>query len=93
MCVALAAIAVLNLADILTTRAVVGHGAIESNPLSAILLTNGRVELVKAIVLAGLIYRVPRRRATVALHAVLWFVAGFYALTVMSNLLVLQRLS
>ena len=92
--VAVAVIAVLNLADIVTTRVVLAHtGATESNPLASALLSGGRVGLIKAIVLLGLIVRVPRRRPTVAFHAVLWFVAGFYVLTVVSNLLVLYRVS
>ena len=92
--VAVAAIAVLNLCDLLTTRAVLSHqGAIEGNPLAALLLTNGTVGLLKAGVIAALVFRVWRRRPTIAFHALLWFVAGFYALTVLSNLLALQRLS
>ncbi len=92
--VAVAAIALLNLADILTTNAVLHHtGALESNPLASALLSGGRVGLVKAIVLLGLILRVPKRLPTVAFSAVLWFVAVFYFLTVVSNLLVLQRLT
>ena len=43
--------------------------------------------------LLALIVRIPRRRPTVALHAVLWFVSGFYFLTVVSNLLVLYRVA
>ena len=92
--IAVAAIAVLNLADILTTKAVLAHtGAVESNPLASALLSGGRVGIIKAIVLLGLIIRVPKRAPTVAFNAVLWFVAGFYFLTVVSNLLVLQKLS
>jgi len=75
-----------------TTRVVLAHSnATESNPLASALLAGGRVGLIKAGVLLALILRVPRRRPTVALHAVLWFVAGFYFLTVVSNLLVLQK--
>ena len=92
--VAVAVIALLNLADILTTNAVLRHtGAVESNPLASALLSGGRVGLIKAIVLLGLIIRVPRRVPTVAFNALLWFVAGFYFLTVVSNLLVLHRVS
>ena len=92
--VALAVIAVLNLADIVTTNAVLSHtGAIESNPLASALLAGGRVGLVKAAALLILILRLPRRRPTVAYHAILWFVAGFYFLTVLSNLLVLRRVA
>ena len=92
--VAVAAIALLNLADIVTTKIVLAHtGATESTPLASALLSGGRVGLIKAIVLLALIVRVPRRRPTVAFHAVLWFVAGFYFLTVVSNLLVLYRVA
>jgi hypothetical protein len=93
--VAVAAIAVLNLLDLITTHAALSHpGAIEGNPLSALLLTNGIVGVLKAAVLGLLILRVSRkRRPTIAFHATLWFVAGIYALTVLSNLLLLQRLS
>ena len=90
--VALAAIAVLNLLDIWTTNVVLSHtGAVESNPLAGALLAGGRVGLIKAAALLVLIVRLPRRRPTVAYHAVLWFVAGFYFLTVVSNLLVLRK--
>jgi len=92
--VALAAIAVLNLLDIWTTKVVLAHtGAVESNPLAGALLAGGRVGLIKAAALLVLIVRLPRRRPTVAYHAVLWFVAGFYFLTVVSNLLVLRRVA
>jgi hypothetical protein len=92
--VAVAVIALLNLADIITTNAVLRHtGAVESNPLASALLSGGRVGLLKAIVLVGLIIRVPRRVPTVAFNALLWFVAGFYFLTVVSNVLVLHRVS
>lgn len=94
MAVAVAAIAVLNVADLITTHAVLRHaGGIEGNPLAALLLNGGRVALLKAGVIVALVVRVPRRRPTVAFHAVLWFVAGFYALTVLSNLLALKRLA
>jgi hypothetical protein len=93
MAVAVAAIALLNLADLVTTYVILRHpGAIESNPLSSLLLANGWVGLIKGGVIVGLVYRIPRRRPTVAFLALLWFVAGFYFLTVVSNLLALQRL-
>jgi len=93
MAVAVAAIALLNLADLVTTFVLLHHpGAIESNPLSALLLANGWVGLIKGGVIVALVYRIPRRRPTVAFLALLWFVAGFYFLTVISNLLAIQRL-
>jgi len=92
--IALAAIAVLNLLDIVTTNAVLSRtGAVESNPLAGALLAGGKVGLIKAAALFVLIVRLPRRRPTVTYHAVLWFVAGFYFLTVVSNLLVLRRIT
>jgi uncharacterized membrane protein len=93
--VAVAAIAVLNLLDLVTTHAVLSHpGAIEGNPLSALLLTNGVVGVLKAVILVALVFRIYRgRRMSIGFHATLWFVAGFYALTVLSNVLLLQRLT
>lgn len=94
MCVAVAAIAILNLADLITTHAALAlSGGMESNPLSALLISTGMVGVIKAAVIVALIIRIPRQRPTVGLHAILWFVAGFYGLTVLSNLLVIQRLS
>jgi hypothetical protein len=90
--VALAALALLQLADILTTRAMIARGAIESNPLAAVLLPSGHVEMVKAALVVVLAYRVHIRRPTVAFTAALWFGAGIYCLTVISNLLILNRL-
>lgn len=90
--IAVAAIALFNLFDVITTRAMLARGAIESNPLAALLLPHGRVELFKAAVLGFLVLRVIKRRPTIGFTAALWFGAGFYALTVVSNLLILQRL-
>jgi len=90
--VALAAIAVFNLLDIITTHALLARGAMESNPLAAMLLPGGKVEVVKVLVLAGLGWRVMKRRPSVAFTVGLSFVAGFYFLTIVSNGLILSRL-
>ena len=76
--VAIAAVAVLNLFDILTTRAVLAHGAIESNPLAKFLLPGGKVEAVKVLILIGLGWRVAKRPPSIAFAAGLWFAAGFF---------------
>jgi len=90
--VAVAYIALLNLADIITTNAVLAHtGALESNPLAAALLSGARVGLIKAGVVLLLVLRVPRPMPTIAFNAVMWFVAGFYFLTALNNLFVLRR--
>ena len=89
---AIAAIAVFNLLDVITTHALLAHGAIESNPLAAMLLPGGKVELIKAMVLAGLGWRVMKGRTSVAFTMGLWFAAGFYFLTIVSNGLILSRL-
>ena len=88
---AIAAIAVFNLLDILTTHALLARGAIESNPLAALLLPGGKVELFKVVILGALGWRVMKRKPTVAFAAGLWFVAGFYFLTIVSNVLILSR--
>src|SRR5579862_877538 len=74
--VAIAAVAVLNLADVVTTRMLLARGAIESNPLSSILLSGGRVELLKAGLVAALALRLLRRPATIAFAAAMWFAVG-----------------
>ncbi|MHB8465560.1 MAG: DUF5658 family protein [Acidimicrobiales bacterium] len=91
--VAVAAVAVFNLLDIVTTRTLLARGAIESNPLAGLLLQGGGVEIAKLALVAGLAWRVARRRPSVAFAAAVWFVAGFYFLTVVSNLLILSRIS
>ena len=88
---ALAALAVLQLLDIITTRAMLADGAIESNPLASFLLSAGHIEMVKAGLVVVLALRLIRRRPTIAFTAALWFGAGFYFLTVVSNLLILNR--
>lgn len=91
--VALVAIAVLNVADVVTTRALLGRGATESNPLAGLLLGGYRVEAVKFAALAVLGFRFHRNPSpSVGRVAAAWFVAGFYFLTVVSNLLILRRL-
>jgi hypothetical protein len=90
--VALAVIGVFNLLDVITTRAMLARGAIESNPLAAFLLPGGYAEMIKAGVVVGLAVCVMRRRPTIAFTAAMWFGAGFYFLTVVSNMLILNRL-
>ena len=91
--IALAAIAVFNLLDVITTRAMLARGAIESNPLAALLLPGGFAEMIKVGVVVGLAVCVMRRRPTLGFAAAMWFGAGFYFLTVVSNLLILNRVS
>ena len=91
--VAVAAVAIFNLLDVITTRTMLARGAIESNPLASLLLVGGRVEVIKILLVVGLAWRVLRRPPSVAFAAAVWFVAGFYFLTVVSNLLIISRLS
>jgi hypothetical protein len=91
--VAVAAVGVFQLLDIVTTHIMLAHGAIESNPLAKFLLAGGRVEVIKVALVIALAWRVLRRPPTVAFSAGVWFVAGFYFLTVVSNLLIIARLS
>ncbi len=90
--IAIAVIGVLNLLDLVTTRIMLAHGALESNPLSSFLLPSGSVAVVKAGIIVGLVFCVLRRRPSLQFTVATWFLAGFYFLTIVSNLLIIQRL-
>ncbi len=92
---ALVALACLNLADIVLTRLVLAHTGVaaEGNPLARLLLTDYRVELVKAAILCGLGYRIVRSRSTSQnLLCACWAAVGYYVMTVAVNAMVLASL-
>ena len=89
--IALAAIAVLNAADIVTTRAALASTptAREGNPIAWWLLDNGLLEVAKLATLAALcvlVFRVRRHREWV--NVALWLIVGWYAAAVFGNVLV-----
>jgi len=91
--IALVALVVLNAADLVTTRLALARGGIEANPLAKIMLTGYRVEIVKALALLALAWRVMTRNPTLWVALAAWAVTGVYAMTVVSNVLSLLALS
>lgn len=89
---ALGLLVVLNVADLITTRAFLAAGAIEANPLGAFLIDRGWVGWVKGLLLLGLGIKVLRSPARVGTTSMLWFVVGVYATVVTVNLMALRAL-
>ena len=90
--VAVVALAVLNIIDVVSTTialSLAGHNGlrlVEGNPLARLLIPNGRVEVVKVVVIAALVLNTVRKPVTVAIHAALWVVVGIYIATIVNNL-------
>ena len=79
----LSLIVALNIADVLTTKAIAGR---ELNPVAGWLLERGGLEWAKLAILAAVVVlgiRVPRRPWV---GPALWLVAGAYSLVVAVNL-------
>lgn len=91
--VAVLALAVLNVADVLTTRLILAHGAVEADPLSALLLQGGALLWAKVLILAALFVAVLTRRPRVGVMALACGAAGMYATAVVSNLLILRMVA
>lgn len=91
--IALVALVALNTADLVTTRLALARGGIEANPLAKVMLSGYRVEIVKAVALLALAWRVMTRTPTLWVALAAWAVTGVYAMTVVSNILSLVALS
>jgi len=95
---ALVVLAVLNVADIITTHidlamaAQHGRRLVEGNPIASVLPPNGRVEAVKIALLAALGWRVFRRPPSVQLLVATWATVAVYVFTVANNVLAMGRL-
>lgn len=87
---ALAVLAVLNGADVVTTHMLLGHRGVEANPLSALLLASRSLLWVKLGVLGLLGVKVLNSRPRLGVMGIACFAAGIYATAVLSNLLVLH---
>lgn len=85
-------LALLNAADLLTTRAFLAAGVPEANPIAAALITTGWLGFVKAGVILGLGLRVLHGRPTLPTTCALYVVVGIYAAVVAVNLLTLGAL-
>lgn len=89
---ALAMLVVLNVLDLLTTKAFLARGIDEGNPLSDVLLRNGAMPFVKGAVLCALAWRIVRGAPRLGPTCALWFVTGIYTMTITVNLMVLRSL-
>ena len=89
---AVAVLAILNLTDVVSTTVALSLSArngirlVEGNPLARLLIPEGRVEILKLVVIAALALNTVRRPVTVGIHAALWAVVGIYAATIVNNL-------
>jgi hypothetical protein len=82
----------LNIADIVTTRAVLGRGGSESNPLmQGIIDSTIQASLVKLLCLAAVVTLVLRSRHPLRVAWTLGAVDVWYAFVVVWNLAVLAR--
>jgi hypothetical protein len=96
--VALGALVLLNMADLLTTHidlsmaASHGRHLVEGNPLAKAMSATGRVAVAKGLLLGLLAWRAFRRGVSLSVLCATWAVAGIYAMTVVSNLLALTAL-
>lgn len=88
--VAIVLIALLNGADVLTTRLVIARSGVEANPLAGVLLSNGALLWVKLIIVALAALVAVRIAPRLGVLLMAWFVAGVYATAVLSNVLILR---
>src|SRR5579862_1841426 len=87
---ALCGIAVLNGADVITTKALLRRSAVEANPLASLLLSNGSLLFVKLGIIAALGVVAIRVPPKLGVLVVSWAVLGLYAAAVLSNVLILR---
>ncbi len=80
--VALVALAVLNVADVITTRLLLGRGGIELNPIADRLLRSNLALVVKLGIVIVLGAHFIRRRPSLNVVCTMWMVVGVYALVV-----------
>lgn len=88
--VAIAALVVLNGADVVTTHMLLAHRGVEANPLSSLLLASSSLLWVKLALLLLLGAKVLNSRPRLGVMGAACFAAGIYATAVLSNLLVLH---
>ena len=88
--IALSALIVLNLLDIVTTSAFLQAGVPEGNPIAAAGIEAGWIGMAKAGLLLGLGVRVLNGRPRLSTTCALWFVTGVYAAVVFVNMAALH---
>jgi Domain of unknown function (DUF5658) len=89
---AIAALIVLNGLDVVTTHLILSRGAVEADPLSAVLLASKSLLWVKLAILGLLGVKVLNGRPRLGVMGAACFAAGIYATAVLSNLLVYRLL-
>lgn len=85
-------LALLQIADLVTTKLAIHGGAIEANPISRALIAHGAINGAKFGALALLALSIAKSRPRVITAVAIWFVAGVYSMIVFSNLLVLSQI-
>jgi len=87
-------IMVANILDVLTTQIVLAQGGTELNPIADFLIENRLLWVAKFMIpfwvlLLAYIARSRQIRVVSKISAAVWFVAGLYSFTVLSNTLYL----
>ena len=88
--IALSALIVLNLLDIVTTSAFLQAGVPEGNPIAAAGIEAGWIGMAKAGLLLALGVRILNAKPRLSSTCALWFVTGVYAAVVAVNLTALH---
>lgn len=80
---------VLNVADVVLTRLVLGRGGVEMNPLADLLLASNTTLAVKLAIVLALAVEVRRHPPRAPVVCLIWLVAGIYLVVVILNASVL----
>ena len=91
--VAVIALVVLNLADVITTHAFLSAGVDEGNPVGRLLIGSHTMEIAKAAVLIILGRRAWKGQIQLGAVCAMWFVTGVYACAICVNLMVLRAVA
>ena len=87
-----ALLVVLNVLDLVTTKAFLEAGLSEGNLVGALFIESGTIAYVKALLLLALAWRVVKAPPRVGTSCALWFVVGVYAAVITINTLALRTL-
>ena len=90
--IAVGALVVLNVVDVLLTKAFLRVGLQEGNPLMAGLVRDGRMAIIKGIILGALALKVASSPGRVGRTCFLWAAVGVYALASYVNFTALQSI-
>jgi hypothetical protein len=88
-----ALLVLLNVLDIITTKAFLDAGLAEGNVVGALFIESGTIAYVKGGLLLALAWRVVKAPPRVGTSCALWFVVGVYAAVITINTLALRALN